>query len=99
VAALAEVLAQAIQQGQDPGAAAVLDGYAQWRKPDYMKVLPMTDGLARLFSTVLEPVAAVRNVGLIGMDLLPPLKHLFARQTMGLLGRQPRLARGLPLLG
>jgi hypothetical protein len=30
-------------------------------------------------------------------DLLQPVKHEFARRTMGLAGRQPRLARGLPL--
>jgi hypothetical protein len=30
-------------------------------------------------------------------DLLRPLKREFARHTMGLAGRQPRLVRGLPL--
>jgi hypothetical protein len=30
-------------------------------------------------------------------DLLRPVKHEFARCTMGLAGRQPRLVRGLPL--
>ena len=29
--------------------------------------------------------------------LLRPVKHAFARRTMGLAGRQPRLVRGLPL--
>jgi 2-octaprenyl-6-methoxyphenol hydroxylase len=99
VAALGEVLADAAKQGEDPGAPSLLDAYARWRKPDHMKVLSMTDGLARLFSNALEPLALVRTAGLIGMDLLPPLKHLFARQAMGFADRQPRLARGLPLIG
>ena len=36
--------------------------------------------------------------GLLVFDLLRPVKHEFARRTMGLAGRQPRLVRGLPLL-
>jgi hypothetical protein len=34
---------------------------------------------------------------LIAFDLMRPVKHAFARRTMGLAGRQPRLVRGLPL--
>ena len=99
VAALAEVLAGAVAAGRDPGGMEVLGGYAAWRRPDYLRVMGMTDSLARLFSNRLPLLRAARNLGLLGMDLLPGARHRLARQAMGLTGRLPRLARGLPLTG
>ena len=43
------------------------------------------------------PLKRLRGGGLLLFDLLRPVKHEFARRTMGLAGRQPRLVRGLPL--
>jgi 2-octaprenyl-6-methoxyphenol hydroxylase len=97
VAALAEVLAEAVRSGGDVGGSAVIDAYVAWRKPDYARVLALTDGMARTFSSALRPLVSARNLGLLGIDLLPQAKHLFARQFMGLTGKQPRLARGLRL--
>ena len=34
---------------------------------------------------------------MIGFDLVPGVRRLFARHTMGLAGRLPRLSRGVPL--
>jgi hypothetical protein len=62
-----------------------------------MKMIAFTDGLARMFANPLAPVRAVRNAGMLAVDLLPPLKHVLTRHTMGLAGKLPRLARGLPL--
>ena len=42
-------------------------------------------------------VVVARNLGMVAMDLLPPVRRLFTRQAMGVNGRQPRLALGLPL--
>ncbi len=97
VAALAEVIAGAVAEGGDPGRLATLQGYADWRRPDYLRVLGMTDGLARTFSNRFAPLAVARNVGMVALDLFPGARHLLARQAMGLVGRQPRLALGLPL--
>lgn len=97
VAALAEVIADAGRKGQDIGDLAVLDRYADWRRWDQRQTIAFTDALTRLFVNPLPPVRAARNLGLLAFDLLPPLKHWFARQTMGLDGRLPKLARGLPL--
>lgn len=99
VAALAEVIAGAAADNADPGAPEVLEQYRRWRRPDYAKLLGLTDGLVRIFSSHLMPVAGARNLGLLGLELAPPAKHIFARQMMGLTGRLPRLARGLPLAG
>lgn len=97
VAALAELLVQAIKDERNPGDLAVLQEYADWRRRDHRRVIAFTDGLARIFSNPLSPVVLARNLGLVAVDLMPFAKHSLTRQTMGLHGRLPRLARGLPL--
>ncbi len=98
VAVLAEVLADAAVQSLDPGDMQSLKSYSDWRRPDHLKVMGLTDSLVRLFSNKALPVRLSRNLGLLAMDILPPVKRLLARQTMGLAGRLSRLARGLPLV-
>jgi 2-octaprenyl-6-methoxyphenol hydroxylase len=56
-----------------------------------------TDGLVRLFGSERIPLRAVRALGMLGFDLVPGVRTLFARHTMGLAGRLPRLSRGVPL--
>jgi len=97
VAVLAEVLVQAAREGADPGRLETLNSYAAWRRPDYLRVMGFTDGLARTFSSDFRPLVVARNLGMVAMDLLPPARRLFTRQAMGVNGRQPRLALGLPL--
>lgn len=97
VAALADVLVEALHDGVDIGNLAVLQRYADARRRDQRGVIAFTDGLARIFSNPLAPVAVARNLGLVAVDLLPPCKHFLSRRTMGLAGRLPRLARGLSL--
>lgn len=97
VAVLAELLADAARQGSDVGAAALLQRYAHWRRRDHSAMIAFTDGLARLFSNPLMPVAVARDLGLLAVDLLPPLRQFLARRTMGMAGRLSRLGRGLPL--
>ena len=75
----------------------LMQRYADWRHWDHKKVIGFTDGLARLFSNPLVPVALARNVSLFAVDVVPPLKRALSRQTMGLAGKLPRLAMGLPL--
>lgn len=97
VAALAEVLAEAATAGSDPGSPEVLSAYLAWRRTDQRRVAAITDSLVRLFTNPLAPVKALRRLGLLGLDLAPGPKSLLARQAMGLRGRLPRLARGIPL--
>ncbi len=96
VAVLAEVLTEAARAGEDPGDLRVLQRYADGRRRDQRTVVAFTDLLARLFSNPLSSIALGRNLGLLAVDIFPALKHRLARQTMGLTGRLPRLARGLP---
>jgi 2-octaprenyl-6-methoxyphenol hydroxylase len=97
VAALAEVVDSVFKAGGDIGAAENLAVYEGWRSAEQRNVALATDALARLFSNPLVAVRLGRNLGLLAMDLLPGAKHPLARAAMGMLGRQPRLARGVPL--
>ncbi len=97
VAALAEVLVDALRAGQDIGAAPVLAHYAGWRARDHRNVTIFTDGLARLFTLPLPGLGIARSAGMLAFDLFPPAKRMLTRLTMGRSGRAPRLARGLPL--
>ena len=47
-----------------------------------------SDQVTRLFGSAQPLVALGRNLGLLGLDLLPPAKRWFARQAMGL-GTRP----------
>lgn len=97
VAALAEVITDAQRAGQDIGDLTVLNRYADWRRWDQRQTIAFTDALTRLFINPLSPVRIARNLGLLAFDFCTPLKHWLARQSMGLDGHLPKLARGLPL--
>ncbi len=97
VAALADVLDDAVAANLDIGDLDVLTRYEQWRGRDQQVVSLATDGLARLFANPLPPFKLGRNLGMLAVDLLPGARHRLARAAMGLDGRLPRLARGLPL--
>lgn len=99
VAVLAEVLLEAASAQRDPGLMETLQNYADWRRPDYLRVMGMTDGLARTFSNDFTPLVVARNLGMVAMDLIPPARRLLTHQAMGMTGRQSRLARGLSLEG
>jgi 2-octaprenyl-6-methoxyphenol hydroxylase len=97
VAVLAEVLSNAIKKGDDIGSQSVLDRYASWRRDDTRATVTFTDGLIRLFCNESLPLAFLRGVGMIAVDVFPPLKRSLLRRTMGLAGRVPQLGRGVPL--
>ncbi len=97
VAALAEVLAQGARAGADLGGPAVLADYRGWRGNDQLETARLTDLLARLFVNPLAPVRLARDLGMLGLDLAPPLRRRLARSFMGVAGRLPRLACGIPL--
>jgi len=81
----------------DPGNEKLLARYADWRRSDQKKLVRFTDGLVRLFGSSRRPLRALRNVGMLGFDLIPGVRSLFAKHTMGLAGTLPRLSRGVPL--
>ena len=94
VAALAEVVVDAVRLGLDPGAADVLERYQRWRRFDTMAMGLATDGLNRLFSNRSAVLRLARDVGLGLVDRVPNLKRLFMREAAGLVGEVPKLLRG-----
>jgi 2-octaprenyl-6-methoxyphenol hydroxylase len=94
VAALAETLVDARRLGLDLGAADVLARYQRWRRFDNLMLIAATDSLNRLFSNDLGPLRLARDLGLAAVNRMPPLKRLFMRHAMGLVGDLPRLIRG-----
>jgi 2-octaprenyl-6-methoxyphenol hydroxylase len=97
VAELADLLEEAQRTGRDPGGESVTGGYRRARGSDQAATATLTDGLARLFVAPWGPVRLGRNLGMLGLDLLPPARHWLAQRFMGTGGRQPRLIRGIPL--
>ncbi len=97
VAVLAEVLSDAQRDGKDLGDAAVLQRYVDARSGDQQGTAIFTDLLNRVFANPLMSVAFGRNAGLLALELLPPARRALMRKNMGLDGRLPKLARGLPL--
>jgi 2-octaprenyl-6-methoxyphenol hydroxylase len=44
--------------------------------------MAFTDGIVRLFSNDLGPLRVARGLGLLSLDLLPPLRHFVARRMI-----------------
>jgi len=95
VAVLAEIVADAMRLGLDPGSADVLMRYERARRADITAMGIMTDGLNRLFSNDMLPVRLIRDLGLGLVDRMPGLKRFFIREAAGLRRDDaPRLLRG-----
>jgi 2-octaprenyl-6-methoxyphenol hydroxylase len=95
VAALCDCIAD---RRDDVGDAELLSRYAKWRRSDQKKLVHFTNGLVHLFGHSAGPVKSLRNLGMLGFDLIPGVRKTFAKHTMGLAGRLPRLSRGVPLI-
>ena len=97
VAALAEVLADGLRLGRDPGAADLLADYERWRLADILRVSATADALTRLFSNDRLALRLLRDVGLGVVDRLPPLKRWLMTAAAGPAGRAPKLTLGTRL--
>ena len=75
--ALAEALGEAIGQARSPGDLAVLQDYLARQAFDQDRTVFLTDLLVRLFSGQDAARAAFRKLGLLALDLLPPLREGF----------------------
>lgn len=78
---LAEVL---LGDDAGPGAFTTLQHYYARQRQDQQLTVGFSHHLTQLFTRRESAVIAGRNLGLLALDLLPPAKHWFARQAMGL---------------
>jgi 2-octaprenyl-6-methoxyphenol hydroxylase len=90
-------LAELIARYDDPGHTLLLSEYAAKRRQDMRRIYRITDTLVKVFSTSFAPVAHARATALIALDLTSSLRHLVARQSMGLLGQMNKMMRRMPL--
>ncbi|MET0437846.1 MAG: FAD-dependent monooxygenase [Devosia sp.] len=97
VAALAEVIVDAIRLGLDHGSEDVLGRYQAWRRLDTASMVMVTDGMNRLFSNDVAPVRAIRDFGLGLVDRAGPLKDVMIRAAAGVSQSGPKLLSGLPI--
>ncbi|MFK7605030.1 MULTISPECIES: 2-octaprenyl-6-methoxyphenyl hydroxylase [unclassified Pseudomonas] len=79
--ALADVL---LASDKKPGDLATLLSYQQHQTPDQQLTIGFSDQVTRLFGSDQTLISLGRNLGLLGLDLMPPAKRWFARQAMGL---------------
>ena len=97
VAALAELVSDAVGLGLDCGAATVLEGYEQARRFDTVLMAGMTDALNRLFSNDITPLRLLRSLGLGLVDRMPRLKNRLINEASAVNRHMPKLLRGEPL--
>lgn len=97
VAALAEVIVEAMRLGLDHGAPDVLERYQSWRRLDTAAMAVVTDGMNRLFSNDIAPVRALRDFGLGLVDRTGPVKSALIRAAAGTGGGAPKLLSGIPI--
>lgn len=79
--ALAELL---LESTAPLGDFATLQRYQRSQQLDQQLTVGFSDRVTKLFSNDTPLLAAGRNLGLLGLDILPPAKRWFARQAMGL---------------
>ncbi len=82
VAALIRVISER-GVAADCGDERLLKRYARARAEDVLLMQLATDGLERLFSTDLEPVRLIRNLGMDLLDRLPFIKRRLITHAMG----------------
>lgn len=93
IALLAEIIVDALRTGTDIGSPTRLKEYARLRRADTLLMAGFTDALNRLFSNQYKSVAALRNMGLGGVEKSNVLRKFFARQAMGLGGKPAKILR------
>lgn len=97
IAALAEVITEAVRRGEDFANPLVLERYQQWRRFDTSLMAVGTDSVNRLFSNDNPILRTMRDLGLGAVGAVPGLRRACIRQAAGLTGDLPRLMRGLPI--
>ena len=86
VAVLAEVVVDAVRLGLEPSDCTALERYESWRHLDNLTFIAVTSGLNKLFSNDHLPLRLVRGIGLSTIDKISPLKRVFMRHAMGVVG-------------
>ena len=76
------MLADLAGSADDPGAPDVLRRFERARRPANIRSIRLTDGLARVFSNDLMPLAKARGAALSLLDRITPLRRMAIREGM-----------------
>ena len=60
----------------------MLRAYSRSRRVDVLGGIGFTDFLIRTFSNDIAPIRHARGLGLLALEMLPPLKHFVARRMI-----------------
>jgi 2-octaprenyl-6-methoxyphenol hydroxylase len=94
VAALLEVIVDAMRIGFDAGHGPALEKYARWRRFDSTMSAAAYDGINRIFAVDNAILRAGRGAALGLLDQSDAMKQLVVDEIAGISGDAPRLARG-----
>ena len=78
---LSLLLANALRSGS-PDASTLVARHAAGRRADRAATVNITDAMPRVFASALSPLVIGRGLTLALLDVVPPLRGLFARQMM-----------------
>ncbi len=95
VAELSEIIFNT-PEGQ-VGTPSMIDLYYDSRVRDTRMVSGFTHSLVSIFTSRRLSVSIARNIALNAIEHFPPAKRFLLRRTLGMNGRQPGLALGIPL--
>jgi hypothetical protein len=70
------------RQAATPATPLTLAAHCRHRRIDRNGSMAFTDGIVRVFSNDLAPLRVARGLGLLGLDLLPALRHFVARRMI-----------------
>ena len=93
VGALAQVLEEARNRGEDFASSLVLDRYQEWRRFDTASLALATDLTNKLFSNDNPLLRLGRDIGMGLVNAVPGLRRSFLREAAGLTGELPDLMR------
>ncbi|MCK4840322.1 MAG: FAD-dependent monooxygenase [Methylococcales bacterium] len=93
-AALAEVLVEAREKGEEIGDVTVLKRFEKMRRNENLRMMTVMDVFYRVFSNDVLPLKFFRNLGLGLAERISPVKNKVMRMAIGLDGNLPKLARG-----
>ena len=85
ITALQDTLREAIANNEPIGCKNILKRYIEKASPHQEAIIKLTNELTPLFELKLPFAGCVRGLGLLGLDLIDPLKNKLAQRAMGII--------------
>jgi 2-polyprenylphenol 6-hydroxylase len=92
-ATLAQVVAAASAEGEDPGAERILRRYERWRKSEIEIMALAIDAFDRFLAHGSGPLSLLAQRGLAWVNRSPEVKRVFISRALGVSGELPQAAR------